>query len=90
MKLDFQAFVVLSLLLVCMFLAFSRLARGPTLADRVLALDLIGAIFVSLLAVFSIATGEYLYLDVACVAAIITFLGTVLYAKYIEREREDG
>jgi multicomponent Na+:H+ antiporter subunit F len=86
MNLDFHAFLVLSLLLVCMFLGFIRLARGPSLADRILALDFIGTIFISLLAVFAIATKEFLYLDVACVAAIIAFLGTVLYAKHIERE----
>ena len=61
--------VALTLLVVAAGLTFIRLAKGPTLPDRVIAIDLIGVLMVCLLGV-----------------ALISFVGTVAYARYIERE----
>lgn len=75
-------FLMLSLALV---LAFLRLARGPSLVDRVVALDLISALSVGIIAAYSIETGQRLLLEVAIVLALISFLGTVAFARYLER-----
>ncbi len=85
MNLSGNAFLVLTLLLFCKIIVFVRLTRGPTIGDRIIALDLINTILISLLAVYSVMTGNVLYLDVAIVAAVIAFLGTVLFAKHIDR-----
>jgi multicomponent Na+:H+ antiporter subunit F len=77
--------VIFSMLSVALFLAFVRLVRGPSLPDRVVALDLIAALTVGFIAVYAIDTGERVFLDVAIVVALITFLGTVAFARYIER-----
>jgi multicomponent Na+:H+ antiporter subunit F len=66
-------------------LAFVRLVRGPTLPDRVVAIDLIGALIVGMLVVVAATTGEQAFLDVGIVIALTSFVGTVAYARYVER-----
>ncbi|MDQ5853960.1 MAG: cation:proton antiporter, partial [Chloroflexota bacterium] len=73
------------MLSVALFLAFYRLVRGPSLPDRVVALDLIAAIMVGMIAVYTIDTDQRVMLDAAIVVALITFLGTVAFAQYLER-----
>ena len=67
-------------------LAFIRLLLGPTLPDRVVAIDLLGVLIVCIVVTVAAATGQQTYLDVAIVIALISFVGTVAYARYIERE----
>lgn len=82
---DQVAWGVLALLSVALVLAFLRLARGPTLPDRVVALDLTGTLTVGIIAVYAVATGQPVFLDVAIVLALIAFLGTVSFARYLEK-----
>jgi multicomponent Na+:H+ antiporter subunit F len=72
-----------------------RLVRGPSLPDRVVALDLLTIQGLGLLTVYAIATGRSVYLDVGIVLALVTFLATTAFAYYIEkgshpRERHSG
>ena len=78
--------IALTMIPVAAALTFIRLAKGPTLPDRVIAIDLIGVLMVCLLVVNAGVTGEQAFLDVAMVIALISFVGTVAYARYIERE----
>ena len=78
--------IALSMLAVAAGLTFIRLAKGPTLPDRVIAIDLIGVLLVCLLVVVAGLTAQQALLDVAMVVALISFVGTVAYARYIERE----
>ncbi|MEX0806924.1 MAG: cation:proton antiporter [Candidatus Binatia bacterium] len=75
----------LALLSSALFVAFFRLARGPSLPDRVVALDLISTISVAIVAVYTIITNKPVLLDVAIVLALIAFLGTVAFARYLEK-----
>jgi multicomponent Na+:H+ antiporter subunit F len=81
--------VALTLFAVAAVLAFVRLGKGPTLPDRVIAIDLIGVLMVCVLVVVAGATAQQAFLDVAMVVALISFVGTVAYARYIEREGHD-
>jgi len=58
----------------------------PTIPDRVIAIDLIGVLLVCLLVLMAGVTAQQAFLDVAMVVALISFVGTVAYARYIERE----
>jgi multicomponent Na+:H+ antiporter subunit F len=66
-------------------LAFIRLVRGPTLADRVVALDLVSSITIVLLTLFALTIGDGAYLDAAIALALVAFLATVAFARYIDR-----
>ena len=68
-------------------LTFIRLLKGPTLPDRVIAIDLIGVLMVCILVVTAADTHQQAFLDVAMVVALISFVGTVAYSRYIERSQ---
>jgi multicomponent Na+:H+ antiporter subunit F len=78
--------IALAMLSVALLLAFIRLARGPSLPDRVVALDLMTVLAAGITAVYAIAAGQPVFLDVALVVALISFLGTVAFARYLERQ----
>jgi multicomponent Na+:H+ antiporter subunit F len=79
------ATVVLNVLVVALFLAFIRLVRGPSLPDRVVALELCGTVMVGMIAVQAILTDQRVLLDVAIGLALVSFLGTVAFARYVEK-----
>jgi multicomponent Na+:H+ antiporter subunit F len=76
----------LAILSLALVLAFLRLARGPSLADRVVALDVAGATIVSAAIVHAVGSGLAVFVDVALVIALIAFLGTVAMARAVESE----
>ena len=79
--------IALAMLALGAMLAFARLMRGPTLPDRVIAIDLIGVLIVCTLVVVASTNAMAVFLDVAIFIALISFVGTVAYARYVERER---
>jgi multicomponent Na+:H+ antiporter subunit F len=79
--------VVLPLLALACVLAVVRLLRGPHLADRVVALDLLTAAAAGVAATYAVATDQTVYLDVAVLLALVSFVGTVAFARYVERAR---
>ena len=78
--------VASTMLAVAAVLTFIRLVKGPTVPDRVIAIDLIGVLLVCVLVLMGGVTAQQAFLDVAMVVALISFVGTVAYARYIERE----
>jgi multicomponent Na+:H+ antiporter subunit F len=80
------SFISLSMMAVAIMLAVIRLIRGPSLPDRVVALDLISILVAGATAVYAIASGQAVFLDVATILALISFLGTVAFARYIEKQ----
>jgi multicomponent Na+:H+ antiporter subunit F len=82
---DFAGLAALAMLLASMVLVLWRMARGPTAADRVIALDLLSMLVVAFLVTVSIFAQETNYLDVAIAYACIAFLGTVALARYISK-----
>jgi multicomponent Na+:H+ antiporter subunit F len=83
--LDAVSEIVLTMLVISLLISFARLVLGPTLPDRMVAVDLIGVLSVGLIVVAASATGVQAFLDAAIVIALIGFVGTVAYARYVER-----
>ena len=77
--------VVLGVLALAAMLGFVRLLRGPSLPDRVVAFDTLATVGVGISAVYSMAHNQPVFLDVAVVLALISFVGTVAFARYIEK-----
>lgn len=77
--------VIFAMLILGLFLALIRLVRGPSLPDRVVALDLMASLAVGLIAVYAVETDQAIYLDVALALALIAFLGTIAFAFHIEK-----
>ena len=74
-----------ALVMISIGLAFYRIAKGPKLADRVVALDMMTVTIVSFCGLYAILTGVDAFLDVALVVALIGFLATVALARFSER-----
>ncbi|MET1030963.1 Na(+)/H(+) antiporter subunit F1 [Domibacillus tundrae] len=74
------------LLLACAMIGFIyRLIKGPTIPDRVVALDAMGVNLVSITAVLSMLLGTSNYLDIILLIGILAFIGTVAFAKFLEK-----
>lgn len=71
-------------LLIAVALAMARLLRGPTDADRVIALDILFAAGIGFCAVAALATGRALFLDVAIGVALVGFVATLAWARLVE------
>lgn len=82
---DLMATVVLAVLTLSGVLAFIRIVRGPTLPDRVVAIDLIATVAVGILGTCAIAFDEPALLQPALVLGLITFIATIAFARYVER-----
>lgn len=78
------------LLLAGIALAAIRLVRGPSLPDRVIALDLITILAVAFCALFAIASSQAAFLDVAIALALVAFLATVALARFAERRLQQS
>ena len=83
--LDVVSNVTLVTLGVALLVAFTRLVKGPTLPDRIVAMDLFGVLVVGLIVVLAGSSRVRETLDAAIVIALVGFLSTVAYATYVER-----
>jgi multicomponent Na+:H+ antiporter subunit F len=77
------AMVALGILGVAFLLTVYRVVVGPTLPDRVLALDMLVAVAIGFIAVIAIKTGFTLYIDIAISLGLVGFLATVAFARFI-------
>jgi multicomponent Na+:H+ antiporter subunit F len=78
----FQAY--LGLLLLCCFMCLYRIARGPTAPDRTVAIDILGIVIVGFCAFMAVLTGKDFYINIAITWALLSFIGTIALAKYLE------
>ena len=76
--------IVFSLIGVGVFFALLRLLIGPTSFDRVVGLDTLNIIITALIVFLAYILKSSLYLDIAIVYAILSFLETIVFARYLE------
>ncbi len=77
--------VILPLLSIAIALPVFRLVRGPSLPDRVVALDLMGTTAIAIFATYALINDQPAFLDAALVVGLIGFIGTIAFAYYTER-----
>ncbi len=75
----------ISCLLICV-----RIIKGPSLADRIVGLDMLVAVGIGFIAVFGVKTDYYLYVDIAIALGLVGFLSTVAFARFILRHGDDS
>jgi multicomponent Na+:H+ antiporter subunit F len=71
-------------ILVVMAMALARAVMGPTVYDRILAVNTFGTLTVALIAVFGFLTDRPEFLDISLVYALINFIGTIAVTKYVK------
>ena len=76
--------VLIVILVLCCFLCLYRIGRGPTPPDRTVGIDILGTLVVGFCAFTAILTGKDWYMNVAISWALLSFIGTVALAKFLE------
>lgn len=83
------AFYISSLFLMTgMIFTLIRLAKGPSNPDRVVAIDLFAVFVMGVILLYAFYTGYDYYLNAVSVMALISFIGTVAFAQYLELRRK--
>jgi multicomponent Na+:H+ antiporter subunit F len=80
--------VALALLCISFFVTVWRVIVGPTLPDRILALDMLVAVAIGFIAVIAVKTGFVLYVDIAIALGLVGFLATVAFARFVLQRRQ--
>jgi len=81
--------IVFSLVGLGVLFAVIRLLIGPTPADRIVALDTFNIIVIGVIALLALYFKNSLYLDIAIVYAILAFIETIVFARYLEGNHGD-
>ena len=77
-------FVVLPLVALAILFAFLRFVKGPTAADRVVALDTLSIIITASLVMLAVVFERFIYVDVALIYGVLGFIGVIVIARYVE------
>jgi multicomponent Na+:H+ antiporter subunit F len=80
---EFLVPVLILGLLICCAMCLYRIANGPTAADRMVAIDILGTVVVGFVAIITAISGKAYLLDIALVWALVSFVGTLALAKYL-------
>ena len=76
--------IILGFLILSIIMAIIRVIRGPTAPDRVVGIDTINTIVIVAMVIFGAAFQEVIYIDVAIVYALLSYISTLFIAKYLE------
>jgi multicomponent Na+:H+ antiporter subunit F len=76
--------VLFLLLILCCFLCLYRIGMGPTPPDRTVGIDILGTLVVGFCALTAIITGKDWYMNIAISWALLSFIGTIALAKFLE------
>lgn len=82
---DFIFALATCMMLAGMLITMLRFILGPTAVDRVIAFDTMTIITLSLIAIIAHFSGRFIYLDVALVYGLLSFLGVLAVARYLEK-----
>ncbi|WP_318617880.1 Na(+)/H(+) antiporter subunit F1 [Sporosarcina sp. YIM B06819] len=82
-----ETMLTISLVLFATTIAIAviRIILGPSMPDRVIALDMIGVNLIAIIAVVSIILKTKAFLEVILILGILSFIGTIAFSKFIER-----
>ena len=86
---QFLYYGILPVLSISVLLVFIRFIKGPGIVDRVIALDLLITIGISIITMYSVINNQPTFLDIAMILALIAFLGTVAFSYYLQRRKKN-
>lgn len=73
------------IMLLSMLLSLYRFFKGKSLVDRIIAFDVMNIITISLIALITLFSGRTIYIDVALIYGLLSFLGVIIIARYLEK-----
>ena len=76
--------IIIAMMSLGLLLSFIRFIKGPTASDRVIALDTVSVIAISIMVFMAHIYGRFIYVDVSLVYAVLGFIGVLAFARYLE------
>lgn len=73
------------IIMIAIALGVYRLVKGPSVVDRAVALDLLTLVSIALIALIALLTSRFIYIDVALVYGLLSFLSVLAVARYLDR-----
>jgi multicomponent Na+:H+ antiporter subunit F len=87
---EYLYYIILPILVLSVVLVLIRFFKGPSINDRIVALDLMITIGIGIIAIYSIISNQSTFMDIALIFALIAFLSTTAFSYYLEkRKRKD-
>ena len=81
--------LIFSILLICSFMCLFRIARGASAPDRAVAIDILGTLVVGFTSIMALTSGLDYFINIAIAWALLSFIGTIALAKYLEGRSYD-
>ncbi|MCF6297781.1 MAG: monovalent cation/H+ antiporter complex subunit F [Flavobacteriaceae bacterium] len=76
-----------AMLLLAFGLSFIRMIKGPTVSDRIVAMDLIASITMGFILVYSVLINKAMYFDIVIIISLVSFIGTVAISTYLKQKK---
>jgi multicomponent Na+:H+ antiporter subunit F len=77
--------IALFIMLASILLTLARFIKGPSIVDRVISFDVLSIISIALIAMIAHSAFRVIYLDVALIYGLLSFLGVIIVSRYLER-----
>ncbi|MGQ1788148.1 MULTISPECIES: monovalent cation/H+ antiporter complex subunit F [unclassified Saccharicrinis] len=82
--LDIAVLIGFVCMLLALLLAFIRLVKGPSMYDRIAAMDLMASITMGFIFIYSIVINQSMYVDIAIIISLVSFIGTVAISTFLK------
>lgn len=83
---DIVLYVAFAILMTAMIITLIRLLKGPSVNDRIAAMDLIASIIMGVILVYSVLINNAMYFDVPVIISLISFIGTIAVSTYLKQK----
>lgn len=83
---DIVLYISFTFLMMAMIITLVRLLYGPSINDRIAAMDLIASIIMGIILVFSVLINNSMYFDVPVIISLISFIGTIAVSTYLKQK----
>jgi multicomponent Na+:H+ antiporter subunit F len=83
---DIVLYIAFAFLMSAMIITLARLLKGPSVNDRIAAMDLIASIIMGVILVYSVLINNAMYFDVPLIISLISFIGTIAVSTYLKQK----
>jgi multicomponent Na+:H+ antiporter subunit F len=83
---DFVLYTSFAFLMMAMIITLFRLLKGPSINDRIAAMDLISSVFMGVILVYAVLIQNAIYFDVPLIISLISFIGTIAVSTYLKQK----
>jgi len=83
---DIVLYIAFTFLMMAMIITLVRLLKGPSINDRIAAMDLISSIIMGIILVYAVLIQNAIYFDVPLIISLISFIGTIAVSTYLKQK----